>query len=46
MTTITTFIKRYPLLSYFALVFAISWGGTLIAAGTDGFQSQMEFGFS
>ena len=46
MTTISTFIKRYPLLSYFVLVFAISWGGTLIAAGPDGFQSGREFGFS
>src|SRR5215218_8687439 len=46
MTTIRTFIKRYPLLSYFVLVFAISWGGTLIAAGPDGFQSGREFGFS
>ena len=46
MTTIRTFIKRYTLLSYFVLVFAISWGGTLIAAGPDGFQSGREFGFS
>jgi len=46
MTTIRTFIKRYPLLSYFVLVFAISWGGMLIAAGPDGFQSGREFGFS
>jgi membrane protease YdiL (CAAX protease family) len=29
MTTITTFIKRRPVLSYFALTFAISWGGML-----------------
>lgn len=27
MTTIKAFIKRHPLLSYFALTFAISWGG-------------------
>jgi len=26
MTTIKAFIKSHPLLSYYALVFAISWG--------------------
>jgi membrane protease YdiL (CAAX protease family) len=33
MTTVKAFIKRRPLLTYFALTFAISWGGILIAAG-------------
>jgi uncharacterized protein len=33
MKTIKAFIKRHPLLSYFALAFAISWGGILIAVG-------------
>jgi membrane protease YdiL (CAAX protease family) len=33
MTTIKALIKRYPLLSYVALSFAISWGGVLIVAG-------------
>jgi uncharacterized protein len=33
MKTIKAFIKRHPLLSYFALTFAISWSGFLIAAG-------------
>jgi membrane protease YdiL (CAAX protease family) len=28
-----TTIKRHPMLSYYALVFAISWGGILIAVG-------------
>jgi membrane protease YdiL (CAAX protease family) len=28
--TVKTFIKRYPVLTYFALTFAISWGGVLI----------------
>src|SRR3990170_7381325 len=28
MTTIKAFIKRHPLLTYFALAFAVSWGGT------------------
>ena len=33
MKTIKAFIKRHPLLSYFALAFAISWGGMLLAVG-------------
>jgi uncharacterized protein len=33
MKTIKAFIKRHPLLSYFILAFAISWGGILIAVG-------------
>ena len=46
METIKVFIKSHPLLSYFALVFAISWGGMLIAAGPDGIQSYKELAFS
>jgi membrane protease YdiL (CAAX protease family) len=37
MTTIKAFIKSHPLLSYFALTFAISWGGALIVVGPGGF---------
>jgi hypothetical protein len=40
MKPIKAFIKSHPLLSYFALVFAISWGGMLLvilAGGTSGF---------
>ena len=33
MTTIKAFIKGHPVLSYYALVFAISWCGILIAVG-------------
>lgn len=33
MSTIKTFIKRRPVLTYFALAFAISWGGVLLAIG-------------
>src|SRR5215216_7332712 len=36
MKTIKTFVKRHSLLSYFVLVFAISWGGMLIVAGPGG----------
>jgi membrane protease YdiL (CAAX protease family) len=36
MKTIRAFIKRYPLLTYFALTFAISWGDILIVAGGPG----------
>lgn len=34
MTTITAFIKRHPVLTYYALVFAISWGGFLLVGGS------------
>jgi CAAX protease family protein len=33
MKTITALIKQHPLLTYFALAFAISWGGVLIVVG-------------
>jgi len=33
MNTIKAFIKKHPLLSYFALTFAISWGGFLLVGG-------------
>lgn len=36
MTTIKAFIKRRPLLTYFALTFAISWGGILLVIGDPG----------
>src|SRR5829696_10339024 len=42
MKTIKAFIKSHPLLSYFALVFAISWGGILIVAGPGGFLGTKE----
>ena len=36
MTTIRAFIKRHPVLTYFALTFAISWGGVLLVIGGPG----------
>ena len=33
MRTITAFIKRHAVLTYYALVFAISWGGVLVVVG-------------
>jgi uncharacterized protein len=46
MTTIRAFVKNHPLLSYLALVFAISWGGMLIVAGPGGIQSYPQLAFS
>jgi membrane protease YdiL (CAAX protease family) len=36
MTTIRGFISRRPVLSYFVLTFAISWGGVLLVVGGPG----------
>jgi membrane protease YdiL (CAAX protease family) len=36
MRTITAFIRRHAVLTYSALVFAISWGGVLIVVGPRG----------
>jgi membrane protease YdiL (CAAX protease family) len=33
MTTIKAFVKNHPLLTFYAVVFLISWGGFLIAVG-------------
>src|SRR5829696_7083158 len=33
MTTIRAFIKRHPLLSFYALAFAITWGGLIMVVG-------------
>jgi membrane protease YdiL (CAAX protease family) len=52
MKTIRAFIKSHPVLSYFALAFAISWGGvlTVVGVGPGGIlatpeQSEMLFPF-
>jgi membrane protease YdiL (CAAX protease family) len=42
MTKPMAFIKRHPLLTYVALVFAISWGGMLIAVGPGGIRANGE----
>jgi len=36
MSTIKTFIKNHPVLTFYAVVFAISWGGILIVVGGPG----------
>ena len=36
MNTIKAFIKSHPLLSYFVLTFALSWGGILLVVGGPG----------
>lgn len=43
MLTITDFIKRHPLVSFCALVFAISWGGIFLVLGPPGARSNGEF---
>jgi len=42
MKAIGASIKRHPLLSYFALVFAITWGGFLLAVGPGGIPATKE----
>jgi hypothetical protein len=45
MTTIRAFIKRNPVLTYYALTFALSWGGILIVVGPGGIPgTREEFG--
>ena len=36
MSTARAFIKRHPALTFYALVFAISWGGMLLVVGGPG----------
>jgi membrane protease YdiL (CAAX protease family) len=36
MTTIKAFIKSHPVLTYYAVVFVISWGGFLMVVGPSG----------
>ena len=36
MLTIKAFIKRHPLVTYYTLTFAISWGGVLLVIGGPG----------
>jgi membrane protease YdiL (CAAX protease family) len=42
MTTIRAFIKRNPVLTYYALTFALSWGGILIVVGPGGIPGTRE----
>jgi len=42
MTTIKAFIKRNPVLTYFALTFAISWGCILLVIGPGGILGTKE----
>jgi membrane protease YdiL (CAAX protease family) len=42
MAKIKTFIKRRPLLTYYALTFTISWGWILILVGPGGFPVKAE----
>jgi len=39
---ISGFIKGHPVLTYFALVFIISWGGFLLVVGPGGFPGTKE----
>jgi uncharacterized protein len=42
MTSIKAFIQRHPVLIYFALTFAVSWGGVLIVVGPGGIPGTPE----
>jgi len=42
LTTIKAFIKKHPVLTYFALTFAISWGGVLILGAPYGMPTTEE----
>src|SRR5215204_2220168 len=42
MKTAKTLIKRHPLLSYFALAFAITWGSFVLAVGPGGIPATKE----
>jgi membrane protease YdiL (CAAX protease family) len=45
MTTIEAFIKKHPVLTYYVLTFAISWGAVLVTIGLTGMpttKQQME----
>lgn len=39
MSNVKTFIKQYPVPTYFVLTFAISWGGFILAVGPGGFAN-------
>ena len=48
MSPINELVRRRPLLTYFVLTFAISWGGFVLAVGPRGFAStnwEAESGF-
>ena len=42
MTTIKAFVTRHPVATYFALAFAISWGGFVLVVGPGGFPGSAE----
>jgi membrane protease YdiL (CAAX protease family) len=42
MTTIQTFIKRHSMLTYYTLVFVISWAGVILVVGPGGFPGTIE----
>jgi membrane protease YdiL (CAAX protease family) len=42
LTTIKAFLKSHPLLSYFALTFAITWGVFVVAVGPGGIPATKE----
>lgn len=42
MTVMKAFIKQHPVLTYFALTFAISWGGFVLVLGPGGFPGTQD----
>jgi membrane protease YdiL (CAAX protease family) len=41
-TTVTAFVRQHPVLAYYALTFAVSWGGVFLVVGPGGLPATPE----